>query len=32
MSEVSERYARLADAFTEKVVAVPTERWTSPSP
>lgn len=32
MSEVSERYARLAGAFAEKVAAVPDDRWESPSP
>ena len=32
MSEASERYARLAEAFTAKVAAVPTEKWTSQSP
>jgi uncharacterized protein (TIGR03086 family) len=32
MSEISERYARLADAFTAKVAAVPDDRWASPSP
>ena len=32
MSKVSERYARLAAAFTEKVKAVPADRWESPSP
>lgn len=32
MSEISERYARLADAFADKVAAVPPERWDSPSP
>jgi uncharacterized protein (TIGR03086 family) len=32
MSEESERYARLADAFTAKVAAVPPDKWTSPSP
>jgi len=32
MTEVSERYARLADAFTAKVAAVPDDRWSSPSP
>src|SRR4029077_16206761 len=32
MSEVSERYARLADAFAAKIAAVPEDRWASPSP
>ena len=32
MSETSDRYARLADAFADKVAAVPEDRWSSPSP
>jgi uncharacterized protein (TIGR03086 family) len=32
MSEVSERYGRLADAFASKIAAVPEEKWASPSP
>ncbi len=32
MTEVSERYARLADAFAAKIAAVPSGRWASPSP
>jgi uncharacterized protein (TIGR03086 family) len=32
MTEISERYARLSDAFAAKIVAVPADRWTSPSP
>ncbi|MGD9705190.1 MAG: TIGR03086 family metal-binding protein [Acidimicrobiia bacterium] len=32
MSEISERYARLADAFTAKVAAVEPDRWANPSP
>ncbi|HEX4215718.1 MAG TPA: TIGR03086 family metal-binding protein [Candidatus Dormibacteraeota bacterium] len=32
MSEISERYRRLSAAFTERVVAVPEDRWDSPSP
>ena len=32
MSEVSERYARLADAFAAKIAAVPDDRWHSQSP
>lgn len=32
MSEISERYARLSDAFAETVAAVPDDRWSSPSP
>jgi uncharacterized protein (TIGR03086 family) len=32
MSEISDRYARLAAAFAEKVAAVPDDAWTSPSP
>src|SRR3954452_17370825 len=32
MTEVSERYRRLADAFAAKIAAVPADRWSSPSP
>jgi uncharacterized protein (TIGR03086 family) len=32
MSETSERYARLADAFAAKIAAVPADRWSSPTP
>ena len=32
MSEISERYARLADAFAAKVAAVPADKWESRSP
>ena len=32
MSEVSQRYSRLADAFTSKIAAVPEDKWSSPSP
>jgi uncharacterized protein (TIGR03086 family) len=32
MTEVSKRYARLADAFAAKIDAVPADRWTAPSP
>ena len=32
MSDVSERYARLAGAFAEKVAAVPEDRWENLSP
>ena len=32
MSEVSERYKRLADAFADKIAAVPPERWSNASP
>jgi uncharacterized protein (TIGR03086 family) len=32
MSEISERYARLADAFAAKIAAVPGDRWDSQSP
>jgi uncharacterized protein (TIGR03086 family) len=32
MSEVSERYARLGDAFAAKIEAVPADRWSSQSP
>jgi uncharacterized protein (TIGR03086 family) len=32
MTEISERYARLADAFAAKIVAVPDDAWTNPTP
>lgn len=32
MTEVSERYARLADAFAAKIDGVPADGWESPSP
>ena len=32
MSEVSERYQRLTDAFAAKVAAVPADKWEAPSP
>lgn len=32
MSEFSERYRKVADAFTARVEAVPPERWDDPSP
>lgn len=32
MSEIADRYRRLAAAFTDKAAAVPTHRWESPSP
>lgn len=32
MTEISDRYRRLAVGFTERVVAVPQDRWSSPSP
>ncbi len=32
MSEVADRYRRLARAFTDRVEAVPAERWANPSP
>ena len=32
MSEIADRYGRLADEFADAVAAVPEERWTSPSP
>ena len=32
MSEVSERYRRLAGALTEKIEQVPSDRWSSQSP
>jgi uncharacterized protein (TIGR03086 family) len=32
MSTVSDRYARLSDAFASKIAAVPPDRWSNPSP
>ena len=32
MSDVSERYGRLAEAFQSTIAAVPADRWESPSP
>ncbi len=32
MTEISDRYRRLAAGFTERVTAVPADRWSSPSP
>ena len=32
MSEIAERYRRVAAGFTERVEAVPADRWTSASP
>jgi uncharacterized protein (TIGR03086 family) len=32
MTETADRYRRLAGAFTDRVAAVPPERWSSPSP
>ena len=32
MSEVSERYRRLSDAFAAKIAAVPADRWSNQSP
>jgi len=32
MTEISERYRRLSEAFTAKVESVPADRWDSPSP
>jgi uncharacterized protein (TIGR03086 family) len=32
MSEISQRYARRASAFAEKVAAVSDDQWTAPSP
>jgi uncharacterized protein (TIGR03086 family) len=32
MSDVSDRYRRVADAFAETAAAVPDDRWESPSP
>jgi|tagenome__1003787_1003787.scaffolds.fasta_scaffold20893481_3 uncharacterized protein (TIGR03086 family) len=32
MSEVSERYRRLSDAFAAKIAAVPDDKWDAPTP
>ena len=32
VTEISERYARLADAFAAKIAMVPEARWSAPSP
>ncbi len=32
MTVISDRYRRLAAGFTERVMAVPADRWSSPSP
>ncbi|QBI18578.1 TIGR03086 family protein [Egibacter rhizosphaerae] len=32
MSEIADRYARLADAFAGTVAGVPADRWANPSP
>jgi len=32
MSEISERYRRLSDAFADKIAAVPADRWDSETP
>ena len=32
MTEISERYERLGDAFAAKIAAVPADRWSAPSP
>jgi uncharacterized protein (TIGR03083 family) len=32
MTEISERYARLADAFAAKITSVPSDRWAAQSP
>jgi uncharacterized protein (TIGR03086 family) len=32
MTEISERYARHADAFAATIAAVPADRWSAPSP
>ena len=32
MSDISQRYERLSQAFADKVAAVPEDRWESPSP
>jgi uncharacterized protein (TIGR03086 family) len=32
MTEVSERYQRLADVFEAKIAAVPSDKWTAPTP
>jgi uncharacterized protein (TIGR03086 family) len=32
MSEISDRYRRLSDAFAAKIAAVPANQWSAPSP
>jgi uncharacterized protein (TIGR03086 family) len=32
MSETSQRYARVADAFAARIIAVPADAWDNPSP
>jgi uncharacterized protein (TIGR03086 family) len=32
MSDISQRYARLSQAFADKIAAVPRDRWSAPSP
>ncbi|HEY8340391.1 MAG TPA: TIGR03086 family metal-binding protein [Egibacteraceae bacterium] len=32
MSEIAQRYTRLADRFAATIAAVPTDRWSAPSP
>jgi uncharacterized protein (TIGR03086 family) len=32
MSEISERYRRLADEFADKIAKVPEDKWSAPSP
>ena len=32
MTEISERYRRLSDAFADRIAAVPADRWDGPSP
>lgn len=32
MTEIADRYRRLAESFTGKVAAVPRDRWSAPSP
>jgi uncharacterized protein (TIGR03086 family) len=32
VSEISQKYARLSQAFADKIAAVPDDRWSAPSP
>jgi len=32
MSEISDRYRRLSDAFAAKITAVPADKWSAPTP
>jgi len=32
MSEISERYKRLGDAFAERIAAIPAAQWSNPTP